>query len=34
MFVDADDYIDPTMIEKMYKDATKEDIDIIVCKYL
>ena len=31
MFVDADDYIDPTMIEKMYKDATKEDIDIIVC---
>lgn len=30
-FVDSDDYIDKTMLEKMYKKAKKDDLDIVVC---
>ena len=31
MFVDADDYIATTAIEKLYIDAKDKDLDIIVC---
>lgn len=30
-FVDSDDYIDTTMLEKMYKLAKKENLDLVVC---
>lgn len=30
-FVDSDDYIDSTMLEKMYLKAKKEKLDIVVC---
>ena len=30
-FVDSDDYIDNTMLEKMYNKAKKDNLDIVVC---
>ena len=30
-FVDSDDYVDITMLEKMYNKAKKEELDIVVC---
>ncbi len=30
-FVDSDDYIDSTMLQKMYEKAKNEDLDIVVC---
>ena len=30
-FIDSDDYIDNTMLEKMYNKAIKDDLDIVVC---
>jgi len=32
-FVDSDDYVDTTMYEKMYKKATKNNYDIVVCDF-
>ena len=32
-FVDIDDYIDITMLEKCYNKAKKEDLDIVICDY-
>lgn len=34
MFVDSDDYIAPTMVEKLYKSILSEDADIAVCNFL
>lgn len=34
LFVDSDDWIDPTMCEKMYFLAKKADSDIVLCDYL
>jgi glycosyltransferase involved in cell wall biosynthesis len=31
--VDSDDYIDPTMVEKMVSKAQEDDADIVVCNY-
>ena len=31
LFVDGDDFVDYTMTEKMYKNAKKEKLDIVVC---
>lgn len=31
--VDSDDYIDSTMLEKLYKKAIEEDADIVVCDF-
>ncbi len=33
-FVDSDDYIENTMLEKLYKDAIKNDSDIVICDYV
>ncbi len=33
MFVDVDDYIDETMLDKMYSVAIKENADIVYCDY-
>lgn len=33
-FVDIDDYIDELMLEKMYKKANKDDLDIVICNYI
>lgn len=33
-FVDSDDYIENTMLETLYKDAIKNDSDIVVCDYV
>lgn len=33
-FVDIDDYIDELMLEKMYKKAKKDDLDIVICNYI
>ena len=30
-FIDSDDYVDKTMMEKMYKKAIKDDLYIVVC---
>lgn len=30
-FIDSDDYIDSTMLEKMYNKAKQDDLDIVVC---
>lgn len=30
-FIDSDDYIDETMLEKMYQKAKKDNLDIVVC---
>ena len=30
-FIDSDDYIDKTMMEKMYNKAIKDNLDIVVC---
>ena len=30
-FIDSDDYVDKTMIEKMYNYAVKNNLDIVVC---
>lgn len=32
-FVDADDHIDPTLMEKMHTKAVQEDADIVLCGY-
>ena len=32
-FVDSDDYVDDTMFEKMYKEAIRENYDIVYCDY-
>ena len=31
VFIDSDDYIDETMLEKMYQKAIQENLDIVVC---
>ena len=33
MFIDSDDYIDPTMLECLYKNILNEDADIAACNY-
>lgn len=33
MFIDSDDYIDPSMCEVMYNKVISEDLDIAVCNY-
>lgn len=33
-FVDSDDYIDNTMLEKLYENALKNNSDIVVCDYV
>ena len=33
IFIDSDDYIDPTMIEELYNEAYKNNADIAVCDY-
>jgi len=33
LFVDSDDYIEPTMIERLYEQAIKESADIVVCDF-
>lgn len=33
-FVDSDDYIESTMLEKLYTKAQKEDSDIVICDYI
>ncbi len=32
-FLDADDFYEPTMLDAMYSEATKSDLDITVCDY-
>lgn len=32
-FVDADDYVDPTFVEKLYEQAKNKDADICICGY-
>jgi|GEM_PF-994006 len=34
LFVDSDDWVDPTMCEKMYKSAIDTDSDIVFCDFL
>lgn len=33
-FIDSDDWIEPTMYEKMYKKAIEEQADLVVCDFL
>ncbi len=33
MFLDMDDYYYPDMCEKMYETVTKEDVDVVSCRY-
>lgn len=33
LFVDSDDYIEPDMCEKLYEKASKDNNDIVICKY-
>ncbi|MBT2699463.1 glycosyltransferase [Bacillus sp. ISL-40] len=33
-FVDPDDWVNPEMYEEMYKNATSENIDIVMCSYI
>ncbi|MBQ8879448.1 MAG: glycosyltransferase [Clostridia bacterium] len=33
IFLDADDFFEPTLLERMYEIAVREDLDIAVCKY-
>lgn len=33
-YIDSDDYIEPMMLEKMYKEALQTDADIIICDYI
>lgn len=33
-FVDSDDYIEPTMLEILYQNATKNNSDIVICDYV
>lgn len=33
LFVDSDDYIEPDMCEKLYAKASKDNNDIVICKY-
>ena len=32
-FLDADDFFESTMLEEMYKEAKKNDLDIVICDY-
>lgn len=32
-FIDSDDYVDNTFIEKMYEKATKDNLDLTICDY-
>jgi len=32
-FIDSDDYIDSTMLEKMYNEITSKNLDVVVCDY-
>ena len=34
MFIDSDDYIDPTMLECLYKNILIEDADLAICNFL
>lgn len=33
-FLDADDYYEPDMLEKMYNKAEKENSDVVICRYV
>lgn len=33
MFLDADDFYEPTLLEKLYVEAVKHELDITVCQY-
>lgn len=33
IFLDSDDFCEPTMLEKMYNAAVKDDLDIVIAKY-
>lgn len=33
IFLDADDFYEPTLLERMYEMAVREDLDIAVCRY-
>ena len=33
IFLDADDFFEPTLLEKLYTEAQKNDLDISVCKF-
>ena len=33
MFIDGDDYVDHTMIEKMYETLVQDDSDMVLCNY-
>ena len=33
IFLDADDFYEPTLLERMYELAVREDLDVAVCKY-
>lgn len=32
-FIDSDDYVDSTFLEKMYKKAVSDNLDLVVCDY-
>lgn len=34
MFVDSDDYIEPNMVECLYKSILEKKVDLVVCNYL
>ena len=33
MFLDADDFYEPTLLERLYVEAIKHELDVAVCKY-
>lgn len=33
LFVDSDDFVDETACEKMYEKASKDDLDLVICKF-
>ena len=33
LFVDSDDFVDEQTCEKMYEKASKDDLDLVICKF-